>query len=71
MAKMLMAVMALVVGLMFSSATFVQADEQAAPATPAAPAAPSTGGEKKASGETKGETKADKKQAKKKAKKAK
>ncbi len=71
MAKMLMAVMALVVGLMFSSVTFVQANEPAAPATPATPAAPTVGEEKKASGEMKGETKAEKKQTKKKAKKAK
>lgn len=70
--KALMAMMALVIGLAFGTATFVRADEPTAPA-PAAPAAPAAAPAvapegKKAEGEitAKGEKKARKKVAKKK-----
>jgi hypothetical protein len=65
MSKALFAMMALVVGLMFGSATFVQADEKAAaPAAPAAAPVAPAGDKKEMKGEMKSE-KGDKKESKK------
>jgi hypothetical protein len=64
MAKTIMAVMALVIGLVFSSATYVLADEKAAAPAPAA-----TAPAEKKEATKKEEKKAEKKESKKKAEK--